>query len=99
MEDGDYVEIQCEGASPEDEGRIQWFFNNRVCIFFFFFYLSEILRLGLTIYYLSYFSFLMINTHSIHVVKLFIFVLFQHLIWEITVVQFLAVAMLMQAVL
>jgi hypothetical protein len=32
MAEGDYVEIQCEGASPEDEGRIQWFFNNRVCI-------------------------------------------------------------------
>lgn len=31
MTDGDYVEIQCEGASPEDEGRIQWYFNNRVC--------------------------------------------------------------------
>ena len=31
MAEGDYVEIQCEGASPEDEGRIQWFFNNRVC--------------------------------------------------------------------
>jgi hypothetical protein len=30
MGDGDYVEVQCEGASPEDEGRIQWFFNNRV---------------------------------------------------------------------
>jgi hypothetical protein len=34
MAEGDYVEIQCEGASPEDEGRIQWFFNNRVCIYF-----------------------------------------------------------------
>jgi hypothetical protein len=31
MAEGDYVEIQCEGAAPEDEGRIQWFFNNRVC--------------------------------------------------------------------
>lgn len=30
MAEGDYVEIQCEGAAPEDEGRIQWFFNNRV---------------------------------------------------------------------
>lgn len=30
MAEGDYVEIQCEGAGPEDEGRIQWFFNNRV---------------------------------------------------------------------
>ena len=30
MTDGDYVEIQCEGASADDEGRIQWFFNNRV---------------------------------------------------------------------
>ncbi|CAF3691198.1 unnamed protein product [Adineta steineri] len=30
MTDGDYVEIQCEGASPDDEGRIQWFFNNRL---------------------------------------------------------------------
>lgn len=30
MAEGDYVEIQCEGATPEDEGRIQWFFNNRV---------------------------------------------------------------------
>ena len=30
MADGDYVEIQCEGAQPDDEGRIQWFFNNRV---------------------------------------------------------------------
>ncbi len=35
MADGDYVEIQCEGAAPEDEGRIQWFFNNRVCNFFY----------------------------------------------------------------
>jgi hypothetical protein len=34
MAEGDYVEIQCEGAAPEDEGRIQWFFNNRVCNFF-----------------------------------------------------------------
>jgi len=34
MAEGDYVEIQCEGAAPEDEGRIQWFFNNRVCIYF-----------------------------------------------------------------
>jgi hypothetical protein len=34
MAEGDYVEIQCEGATPEDEGRIQWFFNNRVCIYF-----------------------------------------------------------------
>jgi hypothetical protein len=34
MTEGDYVEIQCEGASPEDEGRIQWYFNNRVCIIF-----------------------------------------------------------------
>ena len=33
MADGDYVEIQCDGASPEDEGRIQWYFNNRVCDF------------------------------------------------------------------
>jgi hypothetical protein len=31
MADGDYVEIQCEGASAEDEGRIEWYFNNRVC--------------------------------------------------------------------
>ena len=30
MAEGDYVEIQCEGAGPDDEGRIQWFFNNRV---------------------------------------------------------------------
>ncbi|CAF3522929.1 unnamed protein product [Rotaria socialis] len=30
MTDGDYVEIQCEGASADDEGRIQWYFNNRV---------------------------------------------------------------------
>lgn len=34
MAEGDYVEIQCEGASPEDEGRIQWYFNNQVCIQF-----------------------------------------------------------------
>ena len=34
MTEGDYVEIQCEGAAPEDEGRIQWYFNNRVCINF-----------------------------------------------------------------
>lgn len=33
MVEGDYVEIQCEGASPDDEGRIQWFFNNQVNIF------------------------------------------------------------------
>ena len=31
MAEGDYVEIQCEGASSEDEGRIQWYFNNQVC--------------------------------------------------------------------
>ncbi|CAF3425584.1 unnamed protein product [Rotaria sp. Silwood1] len=30
MAEGDYVEIQCENAKPEDEGRIQWFFNNRL---------------------------------------------------------------------
>jgi len=30
MTEGDYVEIQCEGASPDDESRIQWFFNNRL---------------------------------------------------------------------
>ncbi|CAF4524399.1 unnamed protein product [Rotaria socialis] len=30
MVEGDYIEIQCEGATPEDEGRIQWFFNNRL---------------------------------------------------------------------
>jgi hypothetical protein len=34
MTEGDYVEIQCEGASPEEEGNIQWYFNNRVCIHF-----------------------------------------------------------------
>jgi hypothetical protein len=34
MTDGDFVEIQCEGAAPEDEGGIQWYFNNRVCIHF-----------------------------------------------------------------
>ncbi|UJR19172.1 hypothetical protein I4U23_022302 [Adineta vaga] len=28
--DGDYVEIQCEDAAPEDEGKIQWYFNNRL---------------------------------------------------------------------
>jgi hypothetical protein len=32
--DGDYAEIQCTGAAPEDEGKIQWYFNNRVCIDF-----------------------------------------------------------------
>ncbi|CAM4742403.1 unnamed protein product [Rotaria magnacalcarata] len=30
MTDGDYVEIQCEGASADDEGSIQWYFNNRL---------------------------------------------------------------------
>lgn len=30
MRDGEYVEIQCEGAAPEDEGRIEWYFNGRV---------------------------------------------------------------------
>ena len=30
MADGDYVEVQCEGAAPEDEGSIQWYFSNRV---------------------------------------------------------------------
>ena len=30
MVDGEFVEIQCEGAAPEDESSIQWFFNNRV---------------------------------------------------------------------
>jgi hypothetical protein len=34
MTEGSYVEINCEGASPEDEGRIQWYFNNKVCIYF-----------------------------------------------------------------
>ena len=38
MTEGDYVEIQCDGASPEDEGRIQWFFNNRVRIYYFFYF-------------------------------------------------------------
>ncbi|CAF1504705.1 unnamed protein product [Adineta ricciae] len=28
--DGDYVEIQCENAASEDEGKIQWYFNNRL---------------------------------------------------------------------
>lgn len=32
MVEGDYVEIQCEGAAPQDEARIQWFFNNRVSV-------------------------------------------------------------------
>ena len=32
MAEGDYVEIQCEGAAPQDEGRIQWFFNGRVSV-------------------------------------------------------------------
>lgn len=32
MTDGDYVEITCEGAAAEDESRIEWYFNNRVCI-------------------------------------------------------------------
>mgnify|MGYP007096999908 FL=1 len=45
MSDGDYVEIQCEGASPEDEGRIQWFFNNRVRIhnrcYYYYYYLRK----------------------------------------------------------
>jgi hypothetical protein len=36
MSEGAYVEILCEGASPEDEGNIQWYFNNTVCIHFFF---------------------------------------------------------------
>lgn len=35
----------------------------------------------------------MMNNHSIHVVKLFIFVPFQDLIWEIIVAQFPAAAM------
>ncbi|UJR20027.1 hypothetical protein I4U23_023161 [Adineta vaga] len=30
MTDDDYVEIQCEGAAPDDEGRIQWYFNGRL---------------------------------------------------------------------
>jgi hypothetical protein len=34
MTDGDYVEIHCEGATPEEDGSIQWFFNNQVCIYF-----------------------------------------------------------------
>jgi hypothetical protein len=38
MAEGDYVEIQCEGASQDDEGRIQWFFNNRVRIYYFFYF-------------------------------------------------------------
>lgn len=32
MTEGDYVEIQCDGVAPEDEGNVQWYFNNRVCI-------------------------------------------------------------------
>ncbi len=43
-------------------------------------------------------SFLMMNNHFIHVVKLFIFVLFQELIWAIIVVQFRVVVMQMQIV-
>ena len=35
MAEGDYVEMQCEGASSDDGGLIQWFFNNRVCIHYF----------------------------------------------------------------
>lgn len=35
MTDGDFVEINCEGAAPQDEGRVQWYFNNRVCIEFY----------------------------------------------------------------
>ncbi|UJR25590.1 hypothetical protein I4U23_006934 [Adineta vaga] len=30
MTEGDYVEITCEGAAPEDESSIQWYFNNKV---------------------------------------------------------------------
>ncbi|CAF0757295.1 unnamed protein product [Adineta steineri] len=30
MADNDYVEIQCTGAEPDDEGKIQWYFNNRL---------------------------------------------------------------------
>jgi hypothetical protein len=36
MAEGDNVEIQCEGTTQEDEERIQWFFNNRVCIYFIY---------------------------------------------------------------
>ena len=32
MAEGDYVEIQCEGALPDDEPRIQWYFNEKVRI-------------------------------------------------------------------
>ena len=32
MAEGDYVEIQCEGASPDDESRIQWYYNEKVRI-------------------------------------------------------------------
>ena len=39
MQEGDYVEIHCEGAAPEDEGRIEWYFNNKVRIHFRFFFL------------------------------------------------------------
>lgn len=46
----------------------------------------------------AYFSSSMTNNHSIHAVKLFIFVLFQDHIWEIIVVQFPAAAMPMQTV-
>ncbi len=45
MTDGDFVEIQCEGAAPEDESRIQWFFNNRVCIDFLEISYIKILRI------------------------------------------------------
>ncbi|CAF0982097.1 unnamed protein product [Adineta ricciae] len=30
MAEGDYVEIQCEGALPDDEPRIQWYFNEKL---------------------------------------------------------------------
>jgi hypothetical protein len=44
MSEGDYVEIHCEGASPEEAGSIQWYFNNKVCIHFFLLILNRLTK-------------------------------------------------------
>ena len=50
------------------------------------------------LFFSVFFSFSAMNNHSIHVAKLFIFVLFLDPIWEIIVAQFRAAVMPMQTV-
>lgn len=61
MADGDYVEINCEGASPDEEGSIQWYFNNRVRIYFSL--ISNRLTKEFEVVYLNWFLFLIFTVN------------------------------------